>query len=74
MNVDPKLGRDFGKVASALGENLSDEEMDALLAARHDEIETLLEGARQAKARGETAALEPLHAFLRRARERFQSR
>lgn len=72
MNVNPALKRDFGKVASALGENATDEEMEILLADRHDEIEAMLEGAREAKARGDVAALEPLHAFLHRARERFR--
>jgi hypothetical protein len=47
--------------------------MDALLAARHDEIEAKLDEARAAKARGEFAQLEPLHVFLRRARERFNA-
>lgn len=72
MNVNQKLQRDFGKVASALGENVSDEEMEALLADRHDEIEALLDEAHRAKARGDVEPLEPLHAFLRRARERLQ--
>lgn len=72
MNVNPKLTRDFSKVVSALGENVSDEEMQALLADSHDEIEVLLEEARQAESRGDVAPLEPLHVFLRRARERFQ--
>lgn len=72
MNVTPKLDRDFDKVTSALGENLTDDEMENLLAERHEEIEGLLEEARQAKARGETEPLEPLHDFLRRARERLR--
>lgn len=72
MNVTPSLKRDFGKVVSALGENLPDEEMETLLANRHDEIEALLDEARDAKARGDVAPLEPLHDFLRRARERHQ--
>lgn len=72
MNLNPKLKRDFGKVASALGENVTDAEMETLLASRHDEIESLLDEARQAKARGDMQPLEPLHAFLRRARERFR--
>jgi hypothetical protein len=72
MNVNPNLKRDFGKVVSALGENVPDAEMDTLLKSRQDEIEILLEEARQAKARGEIAPLEPLHDFLRRARERLQ--
>lgn len=70
--MNPKLSQDFGKVVSALGENVSDEEMQTLLADRRDEIEGLLEEARQAKQRGDVTPLEPLHAFLRRARERFQ--
>jgi len=72
MNVNPTLKRDFGRVVSALGENLPDAEMDTLLNNRHDEIETLLDEAREAKARGDVAPLEPLHVFLRRARERHQ--
>jgi hypothetical protein len=72
MNVNQTLKRDFGKVASALGENVTDEEMEILLASRHDEIEALLGEAREAKERGDVAPLEPLHTFLRRARERFQ--
>jgi hypothetical protein len=72
MNVNPKLQRDFGKVASALGENISNEEMETLLADRRDEIEALLEEAHRAKERGDVEPLEPLHAFLRRARERLQ--
>lgn len=63
MNGNPPLKRDFGK--SALGENLPDAEMDTLLNSRHDEIEALLEEAREAKARGDVAPLEPLHVFLR---------
>jgi hypothetical protein len=66
MNGNPTLRRDFGK--SALGENLPVSEMDTLLSNRHDEIEALLEEAREAKARGDVAPLEPLHVFLRRAR------
>ena len=72
MNVNPKLQREFGKVASALGENVSDQEMETLLADRHEEIEGLLEAAREAKARGDVAPLEPLHEFLRRARARME--
>ncbi len=71
MNMDAMLKRDFGKVATALDENISDEEMEHLLADRREEIEALLEEAREAKRRGEAVPLEPLHAFLRRARERF---
>jgi hypothetical protein len=68
------IKKDLGKVAAALEENLSDAEMDRLLSERHDEIETLLDEAREARARGDVAPLEPLHDFLRRARERFDLR
>jgi hypothetical protein len=68
------LNKDYlGTIATALDENISDEEMDRLLTDRHDEIETLLAEAREAKARGEFAPLEPLHVFLRRARERYEA-
>lgn len=66
--------KDLGRVASALEDNLSDAELDRLLRERHDEVEALLEEAREAKARGDVAPLEPLHLFLRRARERFAGR
>ena len=72
MTMNSTLRRDLGKVATALDENISDAEMDRLLADRNEEIESLLEEAREAERRGETAPLEPLHAFLRRARERFK--
>jgi hypothetical protein len=66
--------KDLGRVASALEENLSDAELDRLLADQHEQIEALLEEAREAKARGDAAPLEPLHVFLSRARERFAVR
>jgi hypothetical protein len=58
---------------TALDKNISDEEMDRLLVDRGDEIEALLAEARDARARGEFAPLEPLDAFLRRARERYEA-
>jgi phage tail tape-measure protein len=73
MSTNATLKRDLAKVASALKENISDEEMDQLLAGRRQEIEILLEEAREAKRRGAVTALEPLHGFLRRARERLHS-
>ena len=73
MIMNSTLKRDFGKVATALDENVSDEEMEQLLADRHEEIEALLDEAREAQRRGAVAPLEPLHAFLRRARERFHA-
>jgi phage tail tape-measure protein len=73
MNTSATIKRELGKVASALDENISDAEMDQLLENRNDEIEALLEEARQAISRGEVAPLEPLHVFLRRARERYKA-
>ncbi len=64
--------KELGAVATAHDENISDAEMDRLLAGRHGEVESLLGEARAAIARGDTAPLEPLHEFLRRARERFK--
>jgi hypothetical protein len=72
MTGNATLRRELGKVATALDENVSDAEMDRLLAERRDEIEALLDEARTSIARGEVAPLEPLHVFLRRARERFE--
>ena len=74
MTSNAALKRDLGKVALALDENISDAEMDALVAERRHEIEALIEEARLDEQRGDEAPLEPLHVFLRRARERFQAR
>jgi phage tail tape-measure protein len=73
MNMSNAIKQELGRVATALDENVSDAEMDQLLKDRHDEIEALLEEARQAISRGKTAPLEPLHVFLRRARERHKA-
>ncbi len=70
MSTTATLKRRLGRVAAALDENLSDEEMDSLLADRKEEIEALLEEAREDERRGDEAELEPLHDFLRRARRR----
>ena len=70
MNTTAALKRQLGKVAAALDENLSDREMDQLLAERGDKIEALLEEAREDERRGNEAPLEPLHKFLLRARKR----
>jgi len=74
MSTKPATRPEPGAPAAALDESLSDAEMDRLLAERHDEIEGLLEEARQARARGDSAPLEPLHVFLHRARERLKGR
>lgn len=71
MNTTATLKRRLGRVAAALDENISDEEMDLLLADRREEIELLLEEAREDERRGDEAPLEPLHKFLQRARKNF---
>ncbi|HEX4079319.1 MAG TPA: hypothetical protein VHX61_10670 [Rhizomicrobium sp.] len=71
MNATTK--RKLGRGATALDENISDEELDTLLVERRDEIEALLEQARLDEERGDEAPLEPLHVFLRRARERLKT-
>ncbi len=63
----------MGTVETVLDENLSEAEMDRLLADRHDEIQAKLDEAQAAKERGDVAPAEPLHVFLRRARERFKA-
>jgi hypothetical protein len=52
---------------------ISEEEMDRLLDAQHDEVVTMLEEGRAAIERGEVAPLPPLHEFLRVARTRFEA-
>lgn len=74
MSMNAKLKQELARVTAALDENVSEAEMDRLLADRHDEIERLLDEARDAQRRGAVAPLEPLHLFLRRARERRQAR
>jgi hypothetical protein len=73
MNSNATLKRNLGKVAAALDENVSDEEMDRLLAERRAEIEQLLEEARHAIRSGDVTPLEPLHVFLKRARDRSKT-
>ena len=68
MSTTATLKRQLGKVAAALDENLSDEEIDGLLSERMEEIEVLLDEARADEERGDEAPLEPLHKFLLRAR------
>jgi len=60
-------------IADILDEDMTDAELDRVLAERHEEVEALLEEARKAKTEGRYAQLEPLHEFLRRARERLNS-
>lgn len=74
MTTNTTLKRELGKAATALDENISDEEMDRLLAERREEIEALLDEARRDRERGDEAPLEPLHFFLRQARGRFSRR
>jgi len=70
MNTNLK---DKGLIAKILDADTTDLEMDRALVDGHDDVEALLEEARDAKAGGNFAPLEPLHDFLRRARERFKS-
>ena len=61
------------ELVAKLGEAMTDAKLDRLLAERLEEVEALLEEARKEKAEGRCAPLEPLHEFLRRARERFNA-
>ncbi|MGH6870376.1 MAG: hypothetical protein ACREHE_02615 [Rhizomicrobium sp.] len=70
MNVTVKKK---GPVARVLDEQLSEAALDRRLAGRREEIDGLLREAHDAKSRGRFAPLEPLHAFLRRARSRLKS-
>jgi hypothetical protein len=60
-----------GIVEEGLDDTMSDEEMDFLLAEDRDEINALLQEAYDAKARGDSAPLEPLHVLLAEERARF---
>ncbi|HEY2070628.1 MAG TPA: hypothetical protein VGG48_13815 [Rhizomicrobium sp.] len=62
-----------GPVAKVLDEELSETALDRRLERRHEEIEAMLHEARESRERGAFAALEPPHAFLRRARNRFKA-
>lgn len=55
-------------------ETISEDEMERLLEARHEEIEAKLTEAREAYDRGEYVELEPLYDFLTRAHERHAVR
>lgn len=70
--TSPRVGK--GIVEEVLDDTISDEEMDRLLADRHDEISGLLQEAYDARARGEFAPLEPLHVLLAEERARFKAR
>jgi hypothetical protein len=73
MSAKAAHRKSVGAVETVLDENLSEAEMDRLLADRHDEIQAKLDEAQAAKKRGDVAPLEPLHVFLRRARERLKT-
>jgi hypothetical protein len=62
-----------GPVAKVLDEELSEAALDRRLSARRGEIDEMLRQAHEAKATGKSGPLEPLHAFLRRARKRFKA-
>ena len=65
--IRPKLGK--GAVEATFDHDISDQEMDRLLAGRHDEIDAMLREAYEERARGDFAPLEPLEVLLREARE-----
>ena len=71
MRPSHSLGKEI--VEEVLDDTISDEEMDYLLAVDHDEINALLREAYDAKARGESAPLEPLHILLAEVRARFHA-
>ena len=54
-------------------ETISEEEMERRLEAQHDEVAAMLKEAEESIARGDVAALEPLHVFLKEARENFEA-
>jgi hypothetical protein len=69
--MSPKIGKEV--VENLLDDTISDGEMDRLLAEDHAEINALLREAYDAKARGESAPLEPLHILLAEERARFSA-
>lgn len=70
-NVNPRAGK--GTLEAVLDDGVSDEEMDRLLAEDRDEIDALLQEAYDARARGDSAPLEPLHILLAEERARFKA-
>ena len=70
-DTNPRIGK--GIVEEVLDDMISDEEMDYLLAEGHDEINALLQEAYDAKARGESALMEPLHILLAEERACFHA-
>jgi hypothetical protein len=74
MSRNTAQRKETGAVASVLDDNISDAAMNKLLADRHAEIESKLDEARTAKTLGDFGPIEPLHVFLRRARERLTAK
>jgi len=60
-----------GMVEAMLDETISEADLDLRFAEGRDEINTLLQEAYDAKARGDSAPLEPLHVLLAEERARF---
>ncbi len=67
----PQIGK--GLVEDVLDNTISDDQIDCLLAEDHDEINALLQEAYDAKERGDSARLEPLHVLLAEERARFNA-
>jgi hypothetical protein len=62
--------KNAGAEIESFTETTSEEEMDRVLEARHDEIVAMLDEAYAQKERGEFRELEPFHVFLQRAHAR----
>jgi hypothetical protein len=70
-SVTPQIAK--GLVEEVLDDTISDETADGLLAEDRDEINALLQAAYDAKVRGDSAPLEPLHVLLAEERSCFSA-
>jgi hypothetical protein len=73
MTIKTKIERTEHATFADRAEDADDAEMARYLTDNHNRIEAKLAEARASIARGEAAPLEPLHVFLQRARERFNT-
>ena len=69
--TSPKPGKLL--VETAIGDTLSDEEMDRALSSRRREVDAKLKPAHEDRALGADAPLEPIHVLLAQERERFKA-
>jgi hypothetical protein len=69
-SVKPQIG---SVVEDMLDDTISEDQIDCMLAEDHDEINALLKEAYDAKERGDSAPLEPLHVLLAEERTRFSA-